>query len=102
MKQFTFTQAKFDDEFMNDLHWLHSEQAQFVDEDYDPIPASWMWSVDLDTIVGERILDQISDTATAIDAHYGDYELQVVVYIVMKYRHLNSADLYDAVIAELS
>lgn len=102
MRNFSFMLANFDADFLDSLHWLHSERAQFVDEDFDPIPADWMWSTDLDAIVGERTLDQISDTATAIDAHYGDYELQVVVYIVMKYRHLNSADLYDAVVAELS
>ena len=102
MKHFTFTQAKFDDEFLNDLHWLHSERAQFVDKDFDPIPADWMWSADLDTIVGIRQLSRIAECATAIDADYGDYELQVVVYMALKHRQLSHAELFEAVIAELS
>lgn len=102
MKHFTFTQANFADEFLNGLHWLHSEQAQFVDEDFDPIPASWMPESDLDTIVGIRQLSRIAECATAIDADYGDYELQTVVYMALKHRQLSHAELFEAVIAELS
>ena len=40
MKHFTFTQAKFSNEFLDGLHWIHSERAQFVDEDFDPIPTN--------------------------------------------------------------
>ncbi len=102
MKHFTFTQAKFDDEFLNDLHWLKSERAQMVDEDFDLIaPCDMAWS-DLDTIVGIRQLSRIAECATAIDAYYGDYELQAVVYMALKHRQLSHAELFDVVIAELS
>jgi hypothetical protein len=102
MKHFTFTQAKFSNEFLDGLHWIHSERAQFVDEDFDPIPTSWMPESDLDTIVGIRQLSRIAECATAIDASYGDYELQTVVYLALKHRQLSHAELFEAVIAELS
>ncbi len=102
MKHFTFTQAKFSNEFLDGLHWIHSERAQFVDEDFDPIPTSWMPESDLDTIVGIRQLSRIAECATAIDASYGDYELQAVVYMALKHRQLSHAELFDVVIAELS
>ena len=102
MKHFTFTQAKFSNEFLDGLHWIHSERAQFVDEDFDPIPTSWMPESDLDTIVGIRQLSCIAECATAIDASYGDYELQTVVYLALKHRQLSHAELFEAVIAELS
>ncbi len=102
MKHFTFTQAKFSNEFLDGLHWIHSERAQFVDEDFDPIPTSWMPESDLDTIVGIRQLSRIAECATAIDASYGDYELQTVVYLALKHRQLSHAELFEAVIAESS
>ena len=102
MRNFSFMLANFDADFLNNLHWLHSDRAQFVDEDFDPIPASWMPESDLDTIVGTRQLSRIAECATAIDAGYGDYELQTVVYLALKHRQLSHAELFEAVVAELS
>lgn len=102
MKQFSFNDANFDRQTLNGLDWTPSESIQFVDEEGSPMNVWFMEGSDLDSIVGQAMLDKITECANLLHIRYGHGHMQVLVWLALRYRESQGNDFVRLVHTEIS